>query len=206
MYLTPLSSILYTNILPKYGISKVHFRSDGAGCFNGNVVKGSFGNWHVKKNGGVTEMSYKNNVPGHGKGPMDGQFGVYGQDLNRRVDEGEEFETGEALYDLSVKYPLNFTEYHFLSLQRDKMACWGVSKSITDMKLGRSFYLLKRDNDGTIKGYCHSRHGEGKQLNFQEDSNTKGMCTYLNVFSFFHKSNMIFFHKQDDDNKWNEER
>ena len=127
-------------------------------------MKGSFGIWNGK-NGEVVEVSYKNNVPGQGKSPMDGGFGVYAQDLERRVDEGEEFETAKELYDLSVKFPLNFTEYHLLDFQRDKIK-FDISKSIEDMKLGRRYYFLHRSIDETRKGYCHSRHGNGKTLNF----------------------------------------
>ena len=162
-----LLSLLYKKILPNYGIKKVHFRCDGAGCFVGNECKGSFIIWDEKRTGGVTELTYKNNVPGKGKTTLDGLFGILTQHLNDLVDQGESFETAEELYNLLKKDPLQHTEFHLLNIDREKADKeWVIPKFIEKFKLGRSYYLLKRVSNSEAKAFCHSRHGEGKTISF----------------------------------------
>jgi len=176
VYLILLSfqSILYKKVLPKYGIKKVHFRCDGAGCFVGNEVKGNFCEWNKDRTGGVTEVSYKNNVPGKGKTTLDGLFGILTQHLNLLVDEGYSFDSAEELYELLTMFPLNHTEFHLLNLNRNLADEWDVPKFIEKFKLGRSYYLMKRKNNEEVKAFCHSRHGDGKTLSLV---NPPGMCT-----------------------------
>lgn len=161
-YFEIFDRILYKNILPKYGIKTVHFRCDGAGCFVSAEIKALIALWKEKT--GVFEKTYKNNVPGKGKTPLDGHFGVMTQDLNLRVDEGECFNDAKELVDICMKYPLNFTEYHLLDINREKIAGrWKVSKTIEKLKLGRTYYLLTNE-DGVVNGKCHSRHSKGIPL------------------------------------------
>ena len=159
-YVNSVKHILYSKILPKYGIDSVHYRCDGAGCFVSSEAKAAMAHWHSLC--GITEKTYKNNVPGKGKSPLDGQFGIQGQSLTRQVDEGGSFSTVEELYDLLLQRPLEYTEYHLLDLKRGFWD-WKVSKEIEKLPLSRGFYLLKNDN-GQITGYPHSRHGAGRRL------------------------------------------
>ena len=175
-------SILYTKVLPKYGVKGVHFRCDGAGCFVGNEVKGSFGKWNKERTGSLFEMSYKNNVPGKGKTSLDGLFGILTQHLNRLIDEGYSFDSAETLYNLLKKIPLQHTEFHLLSLDRNSTEDWSVPKFIENYKLGRSFYFLKRSNNNEeVKAFCHSRHGDGKIISFAKPL---GMCVIIVNFNY----------------------
>lgn len=64
---------LYTEILPKYGVKKVKFRSDGAMCFSSKEAKAFMAYWDdiAKSTGGAYETSYKVSVAGCGKTALD---------------------------------------------------------------------------------------------------------------------------------------
>ena len=65
---------LYTKVLPQYDVQKVHFRSDGAGCFSSKEAKASmvlFGDIAKKIPGAAYEVSYKVSVAGCGKTALD---------------------------------------------------------------------------------------------------------------------------------------
>ena len=164
---------MYSSILPKYGIKKVHFRCDGAGCFIGKIVKGSFGLWTKLRTGGVEEVTYKKNVPGKGKSSLDGHFGVLTQEINLQVDEGASFGSAKELYELCLQHPLKCTEYHLFDPQRNKVQ-YKIPQDIVDLKLGRTYYFLSFI-DGKVKGFCHSRHGNGKSLPSLQRA-VEGMC------------------------------
>ena len=62
-----LSSYLYKNVLPKMGITKVHYRCDGAGAFDSIVAKSAIGQWCKFTDGVLSEITYKVMVAGCGK-------------------------------------------------------------------------------------------------------------------------------------------
>ena len=64
---------LYSKILPKYGIKRVHFRSDGAMCFSSKEAKAFMTFWDdlAEVTGGSYESSYKVSVSGCGKTALD---------------------------------------------------------------------------------------------------------------------------------------
>lgn len=114
---------------------------------------------------GVFEATYKNNVPGKGKTKLDGAFGRMTQHLNRKIDEGEGFNSAEELYNLLQKFPLQYTEYHLLDLKRDQVN-WtrAVPKDVEKESFGREMYLISNNRNGKIMGKCHSNHGAGREL------------------------------------------
>jgi len=158
-YVNTVKEYLYKYILPTYGIEEVHFRCDGAGCFVAAGIKAQFAHW--KGRTGIEELSYKNNVPGKGKSPLDCLFGILSQQLTSAIDEGASFNNETELYLLCATNPLNNTYYHLLNLDREKMN-WSndVHKAIKDLKIGRKYYLLI-NNDNEVRGFTHSRHGAG---------------------------------------------
>ena len=159
-YVNTVKQILYQVILPCYGIDSVHYRCDGAGCFVSAEAKAAMAHWFRLT--GIMEKTYKNNVPGKGKSPLDGQFGIQGQSLTRQIDDGGSFSTVEELYSLLLERPLQYTEYHLLDLKRH-LVDWRVEKEVEKLPLSRGYYLLKNEN-GKITGFPHSRHGTGKRL------------------------------------------
>ena len=161
-YVNTVKEYVYTYILPEYEINKVHFRCDGAGCFVAAAIKAEFAHWEERT--GVIELSYKNNVPGKGKNPLDGQFGMLSQGLNNSVNSGQSFENEEELYKMCKDLPLENTFYHLLSLDRSKLNFSNdVDKAIAQLKLGRKHYLLTNTDD-SVFGFTHSRHGLGESI------------------------------------------
>ena len=60
---------LYTKVLPHYNVQRVHFKSDGAGCYSSKEAKGGmvfFGNVAEQSLGAAYEVSYKVSVAGCG--------------------------------------------------------------------------------------------------------------------------------------------
>jgi len=55
--------ILYDEILPKEGVSKVHFTADGAACFSQSLLKACMPLWKTWTKGKIDEVSFKISVP-----------------------------------------------------------------------------------------------------------------------------------------------
>ena len=179
-YVNTVKEYLYSCILPEYGIKEVHFRCDGAGCFVAAGIKAEFAHW--KERTGIEEVSYKNNVPGKGKSPLDCQFGVFTQKLNRAVDEGESFDDVNSLYDICLKYPLKNTHYHLLDLNRSKVNFdKDVHRAIVNLNIGRKYYLLLNEGDH-VRGFTHSRHGEGESIPLLKG--TSSVCHFIALHIF----------------------
>ena len=83
--------------------------------------------------------------------------------LNQAVNEGESFASSEELYEVCMKFPLNFTEYHLLEMNRQELNWDNIPKAIERMKIGRTHYLI-RNIGGKIVGFHHSRHSKGEEL------------------------------------------
>ena len=179
-YVNTAKEILYKYILPQYGIDTVNYRCDGAGCFVSAEAKAAMAHW--LKRCGIKEKTYKNNVPGKGKSPLDGQFGIQGQSLTRQVDEGGSFSTAEELYDLLLERPLQYTEYHLFDLKRGATS-WKVSKEVEKLPLSRGFYLLKNE-DGKVTGFPHSRHGTGRRLPLLDEG--ESFETFISITALFY--------------------
>lgn len=67
---------LYTEVLPKHGVTEVKFRSDGACCFSSKEAKAAMKLWDDMCTDalGCYESAYKVSVAGCGKTALDGEF------------------------------------------------------------------------------------------------------------------------------------
>lgn len=156
---------LYKEVLPKYGMKKVHFRCDGAGAFNCAKSKGNMARWYLLTNQAIVETSFKVMVSGGGKTSLDGLFGIMTQHLNRLVNHGHSFATAEELYELLVKFPLRHSEFHLFQPNRDNMVDWSVTREIEELGI-KSFYRLEYDEENECTtAFYHSRHSVGVRLN-----------------------------------------
>ena len=174
-YVNTVKEYIYKNIMPEYKIKKVHFRCDGAGCFVSSAIKQEMSQWEHRT--GIFEATYKNNVPGQGKGPLDGQFGIQSQAINGAVNDGHSFESAEQLYEICKEYRLENTFYYLLDLKRDKVNFSNESdKCIKDLKLGRRHYLLRNEKEEVI-AHTHSRHGKGESIPLLKG--TQSICFIL---------------------------
>jgi hypothetical protein len=66
----------------------VHFRADGAGCFNSNSAKACMPLWESWTDGKVREKSFRISVNGDGKTSLDACFGKLTSNLHQAVDNG----------------------------------------------------------------------------------------------------------------------
>ena len=80
--------IMYTELIPEAfpHVSKVRYRSDGAGCFASNLsrmLQTMWGTWTD-----IAEVSYRVSVSGGGKSSLDGHFAFLAAALRRGVNGG----------------------------------------------------------------------------------------------------------------------
>ena len=147
-------------MLKAQGVTHVHYRADGAGCFSGSVAKAAIITWPQRS--GVVESSYKISVPGCGKTRLDGLFGLLTMHLLRQVDAGASYTNAEGAVDLLISNPLNATHVHLYTPDRTK-------RTFVASKVLNNSYLLKYDEDRKeVIVFQHSRHGEGKIVNPKE--------------------------------------
>ena len=81
-------TLLYKEQLPDH-VKKVHFVSDGAGCFKSKLhraVQPFYKTWT-----GVDEVMLRVTPAGAGKTSLDGRFGTFNSTLSKGVDQGASF-------------------------------------------------------------------------------------------------------------------
>ena len=98
---------MYTEVLPELfrpdGVDKinVHFRADGAGCFNSNPARSVMHMWEkwTSENEGPTvdEISTRISVNGGGKSELDSKFGQTAQHLRKAVNNGSGITDAESV-------------------------------------------------------------------------------------------------------------
>ena len=147
---------LYKEILPKYGLKRIHYRCDGAGNFSGTEAKAAIALWPALT--GVTDRSYKTSVSGDGKSNLDGLFGVLTRHLKGLVDSGASFQNAKELCALLTKNPLNHTEIHHFLPKRD-IFNWSFLHAASAKQYSLSNCYLIQNNDGEYSSKTHSRHG-----------------------------------------------
>ena len=155
---------LYTHVLPKYGIKKVKFRCDGAGCFSAMEAKAAMTIWGdlAEEMSACYEIAYKVMVAGCGKTALDGMFGVLTMHLMRLVNYRHSFEGAEELYNLLVRFPLQHSEYHLFRPNRNILS-WPKPKATTQLKKA---YLTVYDREKQIAyRKIHSKIGCAALLN-----------------------------------------
>jgi hypothetical protein len=143
----------------------VHFRTDGAGCFNCNILKAVIPMWFqwTRDNGysttPVDEVSHRVSVNGGGKTNLDGTFGRAGV-VFRTVCDG-----GRNMTD-AVGFAQAFEDSGGV---RGTQA--GVIIPVQDIVLGtnmkglNNYYHVKKDKDNeNFKGFTNSGFGEGETI------------------------------------------
>lgn len=160
-----VKDIIYNVVLAEYNISKVHFRADGAKNFVGNQVKSIIAQWGIEK-------SFKTTVPGCGKTSLDGLFGIISQFLARANNAGKSFKTAEELWEILDSADIDYCYFHLFEPSRDQMNHFQyekkVEKKVKSLGVNNYYYLTYKD--GEVRGYYHSRHGEGKHLALLDSS------------------------------------
>ena len=155
---------LYTHVLPKFGIKKVKFRCDGAGCFSAMEAKAAMTIWGdlAEVKSACYETAYKVMVAGCGKTALDGMFGVLTMHLVRLINYGHSFEGAEELYNLLVRFPLQHSEYHLFRPNRNLLS-WPKPKAASQLKKA---YLTLYDHEKQVAHTkLHSKISTASLLN-----------------------------------------
>ena len=158
---------LYSEILAHEGVTKVHFRSDGAGCFAHGVHKLFMPMWKHTTNGKIDEVSFKISVSGNGKTNLDGLFGIIQAMIGSIIEEGNSFDSAKELYELLASNPILASFYtHFVpnrTIIHDVKKVPGMAflSELTNL------YHFKKCEGGMI-GYRHVGMGKGTFISFDD--------------------------------------
>ena len=155
--------ILYSNLLPEH-INKVHYKSDGAGCFSSNTSKAAMPLWENWT--GVKEVSYRVSVSGGGKSTLDGLFGKLSFVLKRAADRGENFFDAKSIAEAAESDGgINACSFHvYLPIRNDD---W--TTKVDFLKQYTKIALL---DNGDFAGFFHSQYGSGSVI-LAADINSK---------------------------------
>ena len=163
---------LYTEILPslfKQDFKKinVHFRSDGAGCFNCAVAKSVMPKWHqwTVTSGGdtpVDEVSYRVSVNGGGKTTLDACFGQTGCVLKTAVNNGRDITSAESCFEAFMDSSgVAGTTAALFNPCRDVII---EAKKNPGLSLKQFYHLKRNPGAKSVQGFSHSGFGSGTEI------------------------------------------
>jgi hypothetical protein len=155
-------NIIYSKYLPAH-ITKVHFVSDGAGCFKSQLHRIIQPFWKIWT--GVHEVSFRLTPAGDGKSALDGMFGRLNTVLRGAVTEGASYCNSETIGDAITKSNgLASTQFVIFKPKRQQQLT-GQLRGI-DMQ---SVLLTTLDPDQSsdnpvLLAYQHSGYGPGFRI------------------------------------------
>ena len=142
----------------------VHFRSDGAGCFNCNAAKAAMHKWYDwtsenEDSKAVNEVSYRVSVNGGGKTRLDGAFGQVNSNLKTSVNNGMDITSAETALDA----------------YENSSGIWGTNAAIftpvrdfiieTNMTGLTDYHHLRRNSgQNSLQGFMFSGFGDGDEI------------------------------------------
>ena len=153
-------TILYDDILPKEGVSKVHFRADGAACFSQSLLKACMPLWKTWTKGKIDEISFKISVAGCGKTNLDSLFGVIEHMITTLVATGYSFTMPDELLHIFEENPVKGCTFLLFMPNRSLQHMIRSVKGVEYLKTLTQMYNLKCTDDA-ITGYRHSNLGDG---------------------------------------------
>jgi hypothetical protein len=160
-------SVLYKEYLPAH-VTKVHFVSDGAGCFKSMLHRALQPFWKLWT--GIDEVTYRITPAGDGKSALDGMFGRLNTVLRSTVDEGQSYYNSATIAEtIADSNGLASTQFALFEPDRSKQ----VEVSISTMKF-ESVLLTTLDpgraaNDQSTVAFKHSGYGEGTRIQPSKD-------------------------------------
>ena len=171
-------SIVYKEYLSKR-TKKVHFVSDGAGCFKSQLERALQPFWKIWT--GVDEIVYRLTPAGDGKSALDGMFGRLNTVLSSAVNMGASYWNSQTIADAMAESN-GLASTQFATFQPDRSL--QIEGTVNDINL-ESILLTTldpaRENaDQSTLAFKHSGYGEGqridphKQVSFQRRRMTGG--------------------------------
>ena len=169
---------LYDRILPGLFPAaekiKVHFRADGAGCFNSNLTKAAMPQWITWTDEGdtppVDEVSYRVSVNGGGKSSLDGNFGQTQACLKTHRNNGNDIiNADDCVKALKLGNCPKGTSG--LNFHPDRSVVLGTKTT------GLNNYYELRRNPGGESLQCYRSSGYGAGVEITIESINKGWTT-----------------------------
>ena len=183
---------VYTVILPLYGIREVFLMVDCAGCFSGNEHRTAMSCWEDWTDNKIKEVMMKVAVPGCGKSPLDGFFGVMTVHANNCVKAGASYHDPDTFLDMMIKDPMNNCRWHIIKPDRKYDASNQHPNDLVYAHNDKSKVSLRKmrlqtlNQDQSITFFQHSTHSSGLTIsrsaitNFWNSSDTKKQKTTRN--------------------------
>jgi hypothetical protein len=160
-------SVLYKEYLPEH-IKKVHFISDGAGCFKSQLHRALQPFWILWT--GVDEIVCRITPAGDGKSALDGMFGRLNTVLRSAVDMGASYWNSETITRaIEDSNGLSSTQFARFAPERSQQLKAKVSTMNFESVLLTTLDPDRDANDQSTLAFKHSRYGEGKQIKPDKD-------------------------------------
>jgi hypothetical protein len=172
-------SIVYKEYLPER-TKKVHFVSDGAGCFKSQLQRGLQPFWKIWT--GVDEIVYRLTPAGDGKSALDGMlFGRLNTVLSSAVNMGASYWNAQTIADaMAESNGLASTQFATFEPDRSRQIEGTVNCINLESILLTTLDSARENADQSTLAFKHSGYGEGqridphKQVSFQRRRMTGG--------------------------------
>jgi hypothetical protein len=159
--------VVYKEYLPKH-IKKVHFVSDGAGCFKSQLHRALQPFWILWT--GVDEIVCRITPAGDGKSALDGMFGRLNTVLRSAVDMGALYWNSETITRaIEDSNGLSSTQFARFAPERSQQLKAEVSSMNFESVLLTTLDPDRDANEQSTLAFKHSRYGEGKEIKPDKD-------------------------------------
>jgi hypothetical protein len=160
-------SIVYKEYLPKH-IKKVHFVSDGAGCFKSQLHCALQHLWILWT--GVDEIVCRITPAGDGKSALDGMFGRLNTVLRSSVDMGASYWNSKTITRaIEDSNGLSSTQFARFAPERSQQLKAEVSTMNFESVLLITLDPDRAVNDQSTLAFKHSTYGNGKEIKPEKD-------------------------------------
>ena len=151
-------TLLYTEHLADH-IKKVHFVSDGAGCFKSKLHRAIQPFYKIWTD--VDEVTLRVTPAGAGKTSLDGRFGTFNSILSKGVDQGASFFSADTVIE-TAKGAGGMAATEFILFEPDR----SIQLSVKMKKQSMDSVLLSTcdPDNGYVEVFEHSGYGEGREI------------------------------------------
>jgi hypothetical protein len=157
--------VVYTDYLPDH-VKKVHFVSDGAGCFKSQFHRAFSPFWKCWT--GIDEVSIRITPAGDGKSCLDGMFGRMNVVLKSAVDQGRSYYNSATIME-SIESTSGMTATEFVRFEPNRSN--RVDVVIEGINLESVLLTLldhrRESGDQTIVAFKHTGFGNGTKIDLK---------------------------------------
>jgi hypothetical protein len=161
-----VKNVVYKEYLPKH-VKKVHFVSDGAGCFKSMLHRAMQPFWKLWT--GVDEISYRITPAGDGKSALDGMFGRLNTVLRSAVDQGSSYFNSATIAEtIAESNGLASTQFAIFEPDRSKQVQVSIPMNFESVLL-TTLDPERVESDQSTVAFKHSGYGNGTRIDPSKD-------------------------------------